>query len=107
MRRSERIIKYPQWYDPGFGAAREWKSGSVKSIVYITQDGDINSNVDTDDVLALLDECDAEVCMDVPSMFHMRESYVLDYQSHDTDTKTYLKELSGEHANEYYKAMDE
>ena len=41
------------------------------------QDGDINSNVDTDDILLLLAEWYAEGCMDMPSKFHMRESYVI------------------------------
>ena len=38
----------------------------------------------------------AENCMDTPSTFHMRESYVLKSQSHDPDTTTYMKALSGE-----------
>ena len=42
---SERIIKYPQRYDPGFGAAREWDNNAVASIVYMIQDGDLNRNV--------------------------------------------------------------
>ena len=40
VRRSERIIKYPQRYNPGFGDAREWKNDSVASIVYMIQDRD-------------------------------------------------------------------
>ena len=72
MRRSERIRNYPQLYNPGFGAAREWKNDDVASIVYMIQDRDININVDTDDILSLLDEWDAEYCMDTPSQFHIR-----------------------------------
>ena len=45
--------------------------------------------------------------MDAPSAFHMREYYVLKSRRHDTDTPTYMKALSVEHANEYYKAMDD
>ena len=45
VKRYERIIKSPQWYNPGFGAAREWKNDSVSSIVYMIQDGDFISNV--------------------------------------------------------------
>ena len=59
VRRSERTINYPQQYNPGFGAAREWKNGAVASIVYMIQDRDLNSNVDTDDILSLLAEWDA------------------------------------------------
>ena len=51
VRRYERIINSPQRYDPGFGATREWKSDDVSSIVYMTQDGYLNSNVDTDEIL--------------------------------------------------------
>ena len=29
VRRSECIIKYPHWYDPGFGGASEWNNGAV------------------------------------------------------------------------------
>ena len=35
VRRSERIIKYPQGYNPGFGDAREWKNDAVVSIFYM------------------------------------------------------------------------
>ena len=54
MRRSERIRNSPQRYKPGFWAAREWKNNAVASIVYIIQDRDFDSNVDTDDILSLL-----------------------------------------------------
>ena len=60
------------------------------------QDRDINSNVDTDYILLLLDEWYVEDCMDMPSAFHMRESYVLRTQIHDPDTPTYMEALSGE-----------
>ena len=40
-------------------------------------DGDYDRNVDTDDIISLLAEWDAEDCMNTPSTFHMRESYVL------------------------------
>ena len=72
MRRSKRIRNYPQQYNPGFGAFREWNNETVASIVYMIQDRDLNINVDTDDILSLLDEWDAEYCMDTPSMFLMR-----------------------------------
>ena len=56
VRRSKRIINSPQRYNPGFGAAREWKNDAVASIVYMIQDRDLYSNVDTDDILSLLAE---------------------------------------------------
>ena len=59
MRRSERIRNYPQRYNPGFGDAREWKNNAVETIVYIIQDRDLDSNVDTDDIISLLAEWDA------------------------------------------------
>ena len=71
MRRSERIRNYPQRYNPGFVAAREWKNDDVSSIVYMIQDRDLNSNVYMDDILSLLVEWDAEDCMDNPSTFHI------------------------------------
>ena len=37
----------------------------------------------------------------------MRESYALKTQSHDPDTPTYMKALSGENPEEYFKAMDD
>ena len=64
---------------------------AVASIVNITQDRDLNSNVDTDDILSLMDEWDAEDCMDTQSTFHTRESYALKTQSHDPDTPTYME----------------
>ena len=71
------------------------------------QDRDLNSNVDTDDILSLLADWDAEDCMDTPSPFHIREYYALKTQSHDPDTPTYIEELSGENSEEYFKAMDD
>ena len=77
MRHSERIRNYPHWYNPGFRAAREWKNDAVASILYMIQDRDLNINVDMDDILSLLAEWDVEDCMDTPSTFHMKGSYVL------------------------------
>ena len=56
VRRSERIRNSPQRYNPGFGAAREWKNDAVASIVYMIQYRYLNDNVDTDDILSLLAE---------------------------------------------------
>ena len=66
VRRSECIRNSPQRYNPGFGAAREWKNDAVASIVYMIQYRDLNSNVDNDDILSLLAEWEAEACMDTP-----------------------------------------
>ena len=71
VRRSKLIRKSPQWYDPGFGAARKWKNGAVASIVYMIQYGDLNINLDKNDILSLMDELDTGDCMYTPSMFHM------------------------------------
>ena len=60
VRHSERIINFPQRFNPRFGAAREWKNDAVASIVYMIQDRDLDSNVDTDDILSLLAEWYAE-----------------------------------------------
>ena len=38
-------------------------------------------------------------------MFHMREYYALNNQSHDPDTPTYMEALSGENSEKYFKAM--
>ena len=54
VRRSKRIRNYPQRYNPGFGAAREWKNDDVASIVYMIQYMDLNSNVDPYDILSLM-----------------------------------------------------
>ena len=71
------------------------------------QDRDHDSNVDTDDILSLLAEWDAEDCMDTPSTFHMIESCVLKSQSHYPDTPMYMEALSGKNSEEYFKAMDD
>ena len=57
------------------------------------QDGDLNSNIDTDDILSLLAEWDSEDCMEESSIFHMRESYFIKSQSHDPDTPMYMEAL--------------
>ena len=51
VRRSERIRKYPQRYDPGFGVAIELKNDAVASIFSMIQYGDINSNGDKEETL--------------------------------------------------------
>ena len=107
VRRSERIRNSPHRYNPGFGAAREWKYDAVASIVYMIQYRDFDSNVDTDEILSLLAEWDAEDRMDTPSTFNMREYYALKTQSHDTDNPTYMEALSGENSEEYFKSMDD
>ena len=107
MRRSKRIRKYSHWYDPIFGAAKEWENDAIASIVYMIQDWDLNNNVDTDDILSLLAEWDVEECLDTPSRFHMRESCVLKSKSHYTDTPKYTEALSYENAEEYFEAMDD
>ena len=56
VRSLELIRNSPQWYNPGFGAAIDWKNGAVVSIVYMIQDRYLNINVDTDDILSLLAE---------------------------------------------------
>ena len=66
MRRLKHIINYPQRYNAVFGAAREWKTDATASIVYMIQDGDLNRNVDTYDIILLLSECDAQDFMDTP-----------------------------------------
>ena len=43
--------------------------------------------------------------MYTPSTFHMKVSYVIKSQSHNTDTQKYMETLSGENADEYFKAM--
>ena len=72
MRRSKCFRKSPQQYNPWFGDAREWKNDDIVCIIYIIQDGDLNINVYTDDILSLMAEWDAEDGMDMPSTFHMR-----------------------------------
>ena len=64
------------------------------------QDRDLDSNVDTNYILSLLAEWDAEYCMDTPSTFHIREYYALKTQSHDPDTPTYMEALLGENPEE-------
>ena len=95
VRRSERIRNSPQRYNPGFGAAVEWKNDVVASIFYLIQDRDFDVNVDTDEILSLLAEWDAVDCMDTPSMFHMRESYALKTQFHVPDNASIYVGLSG------------
>ena len=107
VRCSKRIINSPLRYNPGFGDAREWKNENVESILYMIQYRYIKSNVDTDDILSLLAEWNAEDCMNKPSTFHMRESYALKTQIHDPDTPMYMEALLGENLEEYFKAMDD
>ena len=38
---------------------------------------------------------------------HMRESYYIKSWTHDPDSPMYMEDLSGENAEEYFKAMDD
>ena len=107
MKSSERIRKYQQRYDPVFRAAREWKNDDVASIVYMIIDGVLNINVDTNHTLSLLDDWDAEDCMDIKSTFHKRKYYFLKSQIHNHDTPTDIETFSGENTEEYFKVMDD
>ena len=71
------------------------------------QDRNLNRNVDTNNILSLLSEWDAEYCMDTPSKFHMIESYVLKNQGHDPYNPTHMEALSGENSEEYFKAIND
>ena len=50
VRRSKRIRKSPQWYNP-VGAAREWVNDDVASIVYLIKYEYLNGNVDINHIL--------------------------------------------------------
>ena len=91
VRHPKRIIRSLQPYDPGFGADIQQKNNSVTNIVYMIQDEDLNSNVDTYDMLQLLVEWNAEYSTDSQLEFHMRESYIIKSQSYDPDTPTYME----------------
>ena len=71
------------------------------------QYGDLNRNVDTNDILLLLAKCYTEDCMDTPSTFHTRNYYVLKSQIRNPETPTYMEDLSGEKLEEYFKEMDD
>ena len=45
------------------------------------QGRDLNSNVNTDDILLLLDDLYAVDCMDKTSTFHMRQYYALNLKA--------------------------
>ena len=45
--------------------------------------------------------------MVTPSKFNTREYYLIKYQTHNTDTTTYMEALSGENTEEYFKVMDD
>ena len=66
MRRSKSIIKYPQSYYSGFRAAREWNNCTIASKFYMIQYGDLDRNVDRDEMLPLMAEWDAEDYVDEP-----------------------------------------
>ena len=82
----------PQRFNPKFGAATEWKSNAVANIVYMIQERDHDSNVDTDkDPI-------------VTGWVGRREiSYAIKTQSHDPDIPIDMEALSGENPEEYFK----
>ena len=77
--------------------ARQQNSDDVESLVYMIQDGYYNSNIDTENIIYLLADQDAEDFMGTPSTFHMREYYALKSQSQDYEAPMYMEALSGEY----------
>ena len=65
------------------------------------------SNMDTDEIILLLDKCDAEDCIDTQSNFQIREYYVPKSHSHNPDTPTPMEALLGENAEKYFKAIND
>ena len=45
--------------------------------------------------------------MNIPLILPMREYFALKYLNHNTDTPTHMEAVLGEHAGEYYKAIDD
>ena len=72
MGSSERIRKYSQRYEPGFGAAIQWSSGYVENLFYMICDEDYNINVDTEEILLLLSDLYEKYCMNASLTLHMR-----------------------------------
>ena len=94
---SEIIGKSLQKFDPDFGAARQYNSDTLDSLVYMIQDGYYDSNIDTENIIDLLADQDPEDFMDTPSTLHTREYYALKSQSQDYNNPMYMEALSGEY----------
>ena len=69
--------------------------------------GGLNRNIDTNDILSLLDEWYTEYFMNMTSTFHMREYFVIKSQRNNPNNLTYMVALSGENLEEYFKVMDD
>ena len=54
MRNFKQKRRLTHWFDPWFGATRNFNSYSIVIIVYMTLYGGRDSNVDVDDFLSLL-----------------------------------------------------
>ena len=78
-------------------SARDYKGDCVSSLVYMIRDRNYYINVDKCNIRLLLAEWYVEDCIYVPMKLHIRESYDIKSQSHDTDTTMYMESLSGEH----------
>ena len=71
----------------------------------MVHNGDYNINVDTDTIPLSLTDWESKYFMKAPLTLCIREPNDIESKSLDPDTPTYMEELSGEYANEYYKAM--
>ena len=63
MRHYNRIRKYPQKFDPVYGATRSFNSDDIASLLYIIHYGNYDRNTDMDKILYLLAGWDVEDCM--------------------------------------------
>ena len=64
-------------------------------------------NAYIDEIIYLLTDWNEDDCMYDPSTLYIKLSYAINDQIHYPDTPTYMKELSGDHTDGYYKAMYE
>ena len=56
----------------------------------MTESGYYDGNVNTDEILSLLEYWDVEYFMDARSLFHMIGYYILKSQIHGPDTPTHM-----------------
>ena len=106
LRRSSRLRKPTTYFDPGiFGPASKWKSDSVASLAACIETVKLSSG-DLFELMTMLYDLDEDEPFVTPKASILNESYSYLAQGQDPDVPVYWDALTGDEAEEWFKAMD-
>lgn len=119
LRCSSRSRKPPTHFQPGWGSARAWKSDQVAALALTLEQGlqdekplktegqEPFMSDDWNEIISCLAEMDMELSLKRPRVDHALDVSLKAKTAHDPDSPSFTEAITGEYADEYWKAMDE